>query len=196
MALADSPLVVVIAGPNGAGKTTTAPRLLRGALSVSEFVNADPIAQGLSGFRPDTVGLAAGRVMLTRLKALATRRASFAFETTLASRSFAPWLRTLREQGFRSHVAFLSLPSVDLALARVAGRVRAGGHDVPANVVRRRFKEGLANFFDLYVPVVDSWQVLDHSAIDGPQPVAAKAPGGAAVVHDAAAWQRLQEIAR
>jgi predicted ABC-type ATPase len=95
------PLVVVIAGPNGAGKTTIAPRLLRDALAVSEFVNADPIATGLSAFRPESVAMAAGRVMLARLKALATAREDFAFETTLASRSFAPWLRSLRASGYR-----------------------------------------------------------------------------------------------
>src|SRR5579872_2516519 len=99
----DTPLVVVVAGPNGAGKSTTAPRLLRGALAVAEFVNADDIARGLSAFRPETVSLAAGRVMLTRLHALAAARVSFAFETTLASRNFAPWLRTLRAQGYRVH---------------------------------------------------------------------------------------------
>src|SRR4051812_37580642 len=120
------PLVVVVGGPNGAGKSTTAPRLLRGALAVREFVNADAIAQGLSAFRPETVAFAAGRVMLARLRALAAAGDSFAFETTLASRNFAPWLRTLKAQGFKVHVAFLSLPTADLAVARVAERVRQG----------------------------------------------------------------------
>ncbi len=117
------PLVVVIGGPNGAGKSTTAPELLRDALQVGEFVNADSIALGLSGLRPETAAFAAGRVMLTRLRYLARLRADFAFETTLASRSFAPWLDTLRAAGYRSHLAFLSLPSAELALLRVAGRV-------------------------------------------------------------------------
>ena len=90
------PLVVVIGGPNGAGKTTTAPRLLQQALEVSEFVNADVIALGLSAFRPESAALAADRAMLARLMVLAEVRADFAFETTLASRSFAPWLRRLR----------------------------------------------------------------------------------------------------
>ena len=97
------PLVVVIAGPNGAGKSTTAPRLLQDALAVREFVNADPIAAGLSAFRPESVALAAGRVMLARIRELARERADFAFETTLASRSFAPWLADLRDSSFDVH---------------------------------------------------------------------------------------------
>ena len=141
------PLVVVIGGPNGAGKSTTAPELLRAALHVQEFVNADSIALGLSGLRPETAAFAAGRVMLSRLKYLARQRADFAFETTLASRSFAPWLDTLRASGYRAHLVFLSLPSVELALLRVAERVRLGGHDVPPEVVRRRFQAGIRNFF-------------------------------------------------
>src|SRR5207247_5722706 len=119
---------LVIGGPNAAGKTTTAPRLLQQALEVSEFVNADAIALGLSAFRPDTAALAAGRAMLARLQVLAESRADFAFETTLASRSFAPWLRRLRTSGYHVHLAFLALPDADLAVARVAGRVRSGGH--------------------------------------------------------------------
>jgi len=186
-----SPLVVVIAGPNGAGKSTTAPRLLRGALAVGEFVNADPIAQGLSAFRPQSVALAAGRVMLARLRTLAAARESFAFETTLASRTFAPWLRALRGGGFRVHLAFLSLPSADLAVARVAERVRQGGHDVPEDVIRRRFAMGLSNFFSIFEPVADSWQMFDNSEIGGPRLIAARNPGASAGIEDAGAWQRL-----
>ena len=106
---------------------------------MEEFVKADSIAQGLSVLRPETVALAAGRVMLARLEALAAARKSFAFETTLASRSFAPRLRSLQGRGFRVHLAFLALPEADLAVARVADRVRRGGHDVPEPVIRRRF---------------------------------------------------------
>jgi predicted ABC-type ATPase len=190
------PLVVVVAGPNGAGKSTTAPRLLRGALAVGEFVNADAIAEGLSAFRPASVAFAAGRIMLGRLRELAIARASFAFETTLASRNFAPWLRTLRMRGFRIHIAFLSLPSADLAVARVAERVRRGGHDVPEEVVRRRFVSGLSNFVSLFEPVADSWQMLDNSEITGPRLIAARSPGTEPVVADEAAWQHLMAAAR
>jgi len=190
------PLVVLIAGPNGAGKSTTAAALLKGALKVSEFVNADTIAQGLSSFRPESVAMAAGRAMLARIRALAAARESFAFESTLAGRSFAPWLRKLKAQGYKVHIEFLSLASPELALARVAARVRQGGHDVPEEVVRRRFALGLANFFELYQPLADSWQVLDNAVLGGPRLIAAKRSGHAVEVHDMQAWQHLMEIPR
>src|SRR5581483_6211202 len=102
-----SPLVVVVAGPNGAGKTTTSAELLRGPLAVAEFVNADTIASGLSAFHPESVALTAGRIMLARLRELATARTDFAFETTLSGRNFAPWLQSLGAEGYRSHLVFL-----------------------------------------------------------------------------------------
>jgi predicted ABC-type ATPase len=192
----ENPLVVVIAGPNGAGKSTTATGLLQGALSVREFVNADTIAQGISVFRPESVAMAAGRVMLARLRALAAAHVSFAFETTLASRSFARWLRQLRTQGYKVHLEFLSLASADLAVARVATRVREGGHDVPEEVIRRRFTFGLANFFSLYQPIADSWQVLENADLDGPRLIAFKQPGRMIEIRDEAAWQHLIVVAR
>jgi predicted ABC-type ATPase len=192
----DRPLVVIVAGPNGAGKSTTAPELLSQALHVQEFVNADAIALGLSGLQPDTVAFAAGRVMLARLKVLAGLRADFAFETTLASRTFAPWLNKLRESGYRAHLIFLSLPNVDLALERVAERVRLGGHNVPPDVVRRRFVGGLRNFFSLYRPRVDSWQLIDNSKMDAPSVIASRLPGQAFGIENQAAWTNLLEKIR
>jgi predicted ABC-type ATPase len=135
------PKVVVIAGPNGAGKSTTAPAVLRDALRVREFVNADTIAAGLSAFSPETVAVRAGRVMLQRLHELADQRQDFAFETTLASRSFAPWLRHMQSAGYKFHLVYLWLPIVELALARVAERVRRGGHAVPEDVVRQKHRQ-------------------------------------------------------
>ncbi len=187
------PLVVVIAGPNGAGKTTLAPRLLQDALTVAEFVNADPIAMGLSAFRPESVAMAAGRLMLARMKTLARTRQEFAFETTLASRSFAPWLTGLQASGYRVHLAFLSLSHPDLAVARVAERVRQGGHDVPEPVVRRRFAAGLRNFFTMYRDVADTWRMFDNSAASGPRLIAAGGAGQAVQVLDAGAWAGLLE---
>jgi predicted ABC-type ATPase len=137
------PKVVVIAGPNGAGKSTTAPAVLRDALRVREFVNADTIAAGLSAFSPETVAVRAGRVMLQRLHELADQRQDFAFETTLASRSFAPWLRHMQSAGYKFHLVYLWLPIVELALARVAERVRRGGHAVPEDVVRQKHRQPL-----------------------------------------------------
>src|SRR3970040_1460506 len=109
------PKVVVIAGPNGAGKSTTAPKLLREALAVDEFVNADTIAAGLSAFAPERGAFTAGRAMLARLQELASAHDDFAFETTLSSRSFAPWLRGLQEGGYSVHLIYLWLPGAELA---------------------------------------------------------------------------------
>ena len=170
--MSDAPLVVIIAGPNGAGKSTSARHLLQNALSVHEFVNADIIASGLSAFQPEKVALAAGRIMLRRMKELAAARADFAFETTLASRTFAPWLAKLRSTGYRTHLAFLALPSPELAISRVAARVRQGGHSIPEDVIRRRYEAGLRNFFSLYQEQADNWQVFDNSALRIPHLIA------------------------
>lgn len=188
---ARTPLVVIIAGPNGAGKSTVAPRLLQGALAVSEFVNADTIAQGLSAFRPETVAVAAGRIMLTRLRALAEAREDFAFETTLSGRNFVPWLASLRESGYKAHLVFVSLASPELAVVRVARRVMLGGHDVPESVVRRRYARGLRNFFGAYQKVVDSWQLFDNTNFGAPLLVAEQEPGTAAEIVDQRAWDNL-----
>lgn len=134
--MAVAPLVVVLAGPNGAGKSTSAAHLLRGALAVDEFVNADTIAQGLSAYRPESAAVTAGCVMLDRLRLIARERRDFAFETTLAGRGHARWLQDLRAAGYRAHLIFLALSAAELAVARVAERVRQGGHDVPEVVVR------------------------------------------------------------
>ena len=143
------PHLVVVAGPNGAGKTTAAPKLLRDTLKIDEFVNADQIALGLSGFRPEAAAFEAGRLMLARIHDLSARGASFAFESTLASRSFAPFIRRLRERGYDFLLVYLWLASAKQARERVAERVRRGGHSVPDAVVTRRYGRSLANFFGL-----------------------------------------------
>lgn len=191
-----TPLVVVLAGPNGAGKSTTAGHFLRGALAVEEFVNADVIAQGLSAYRPESAAVAAGRAMLERLRFLERSRLDFAFETTLAGRAYAGWLRALRSSGYRAHLIFLSLPSADLALARVAERVRQGGHNVAEEVVRRRYFAGLRNFFATYGDLVNTWQVYDNAELTGPQLIASKTEEPPQRVFDAIAWGNLKEQQR
>jgi predicted ABC-type ATPase len=188
--------VVVLSGPNGAGKSTAAAHLLRGMLSVEEFVNADTIALGLSAYRPEAVAIAAGRVMLERIRFLASERRDFAFETTLSGRGHARWLRHLRSTGYRTHLSFLSLPGPDLAVARVADRVRLGGHDVPEAIVRRRFTAGLENLFDLYLPIVDGWQIYDNSQVGGPRLIASRIAGHPPTVDDPIAWKHLREHQR
>lgn len=186
------PSVVIIAGPNGAGKSTVAPGLIHQWLGITQFVNADMIAAGLSAFDTDSVALEAGRIMLRRIEELADRQSDFAFETTLASRSFAPWIVERRLEGYRAHLVFLWLPSPELALARIANRVLEGGHNVAENVVRRRYHRGLANLFDLYLPIVDTWRIFDATASGMPNPVA-RSITGQVEIQSPECWRRIQE---
>ena len=193
MSNAKSPNVVIVGGPNGSGKSTAAPALLRDYLGITQFVNADVIAQGLSAFGSENVALQAGRIMLDRLKELAARKVDFAFETTLASRSFAPWLVELKRSGYQTHLLFLWLPSAEMAIARVASRVQRGGHHVPEDVVRRRYNAGLKNFFSLYRPVVDAWRLFDNSEREGYELIAHESSGESLHVENEVIWQTLVE---
>jgi predicted ABC-type ATPase len=130
-------------------------------LGVSQFVDADLLARSLA--LSETAPLTAGRAMLRRLDELTRARQSFGFETTLASRSFAPRIRRLRRSGYECHLVFLWLPAADLAVARVADRVRLGGHDVPEETIRRRYRSGLRNFFHLYQALTTTWRMYDNS---------------------------------
>ncbi len=165
------PNLYMVAGPNGAGKSTFARLFLPEYADCREFVNADLIAAGLSPFNPESLAIQAGKLMLERIEALAEARVDFGFETTLAGKSWVPVLQRLRERGYRLHIFFLWIPTPDLALTRIEERVRAGGHSVPEEVVRRRFRRGLRNFFKIYAPMVDAWLVLDNSTTP-PDPVA------------------------
>lgn len=189
---AHRPWVVIVGGPNGAGKSTAAPEILRGVLGMTEYVNADVIATGLSGLDPDGVAMAAGRVMLARLDELAGQRADFAFETTLASRSFAPWVERLRASGYHFRLTVLWLPTPDAAVARVRQRVLLGGHAVPEDTIRRRYARGLRNFFELYRPLADSWALYDGSSSNGPRLIASAVPGRPQEIVDEETWQAVQ----
>jgi len=187
----EKPQVIIIAGPNGAGKTTLAPFLLRDTLDVPEYINADPIALGLSGFDPSSVALAAGRIMLKRLHELASQEKSFAFESTLAARSYAGWIEELRSEGYGFQLMFLWLQSPELAVQRVRGRVRSGGHDVPEDVVRRRYEAGLKNFWTLYKPLADAWSVYDNSASTDPVSMASGERNRGITILEQNAWEKF-----
>lgn len=185
------PNVVVIAGPNGAGKSTLAPALLRDTLNIPEFVNADTIAEGLSAFAPEDASFDAGRVMLGRLRDLAAEGRDFAFETTLASRFYSGWLKELQEHSYEVSLVFLWLESVEIAVQRVAARVRAGGHSIPEDTIRRRYERGLKNLFDLYIPVANSWRVFHASPIIPKEIARFDEPGGE-VIFDNDLWKQIK----
>jgi len=188
------PRVVVFAGPNGAGKSTHADAILA-ALGIETFVNADYIARGLSGRHTDTVAFEAGRIMLNRLHQLGDAGADFAFESTLSSRSFAPFLRRLKAQGYLVAIYYFSLANAQLAIRRVKLRVVLGGHDVPPDVVRRRFGRSLNNFFALYAPIVDEWALFDNSSSSQALPVATQFATQLTVT-ETATWQKLKKLSQ
>lgn len=187
------PHLVVIAGPNGAGKSTTAPSLLKGTLDVTEFVNADVIAQGLSAFNPEMTAFQSGRVMLERLHYLAKKRLNFAFETTLASKTFAVWIEELKTAGYGFHLIFLYLPNEEFAVERVAERVRSGGHNVPEETIRRRYRAGLRNFFKLYYHIADTWFFYDNSGEGEPELIASGTSRQTLVVNNPAVWHNIEK---
>jgi predicted ABC-type ATPase len=156
--------IIIIAGPNGAGKTTFAREFLPAEAGLPVFVNADLIAAGLSPFDPDAAAIRAGRLMLQEIDAHAAAGRSFAFETTLAGRSYVRRIETWRNHGYLVELIFLSLPSAEEAIRRVAVRVRQGGHHVAEDVIRRRFAAGMRNFRKVYRQMADYWILFDNSA--------------------------------
>lgn len=159
----DERKVIIIAGPNGAGKTTFAREFLPNEAGCPIFVNADLIAAGIAPFAPQTASVQAGRLMLGELQRHFNNRESFAFETTLAGKSYLRHITTWQAAGYRVELIFLKLNSADEAVARVAQRVKQGGHDIPATVIRRRFAAGFENFTQHYAAVVDAWALYDNS---------------------------------
>ncbi len=155
--------IIIIAGPNGAGKTTFAREFLPQEAGCPVFVNADLIAAGLSPFAPERAAIQAGRLMLGAMAQHVARRESFAFETTLSGLSYARQIPQWRQLGYRVELFFLSLPSADVAIQRVAERVRQGGHDIPATTIRRRFDSGKRLFSEVYQPLVDQWVLYDNA---------------------------------
>ena len=188
------PRVVIFAGPNGAGKSTHADAILA-ALGIETFVNADYIARGLSGRHTDAAAFEAGRIMLTRLQQLGEAKADFAFESTLSSRTFAVFLRGLKRQGYAVAIYYFSLANAQLAVRRVKLRVAQGGHDVPADVVRRRFGRSLNNFFDLYLPLADEWTLFDNSTTPHARAVAAQLANQLTVM-EPTTWHKLNRLSK
>ena len=156
-------LLYIIAGCNGAGKTTASKTILPKSLRIKEFVNADEIAKGLSPFNPEGVAIEAGRLMLKRIEELLGRGESFSIETTLATRSYVNLVKRAHDRGYVVHLLFFWLDSIDLAKRRVALRVKNGGHNIPIDVIERRYVLGLKNLLGIFMNTVDLWILFDNS---------------------------------
>ena len=155
----------IIAGCNGAGKTTASYTILPEMLNCKEFVNADSIAAGLSPFKPESVAFEAGRIMLHRIRQLIEEKADFGFETTLAAKSYISLIKIARESGYEISLLYFWLSSPEFAISRVAKRVRKGGHNIPKDIIERRYYRGISNLFKLYIPTCDNGMVIDNTAV-------------------------------
>lgn len=157
------PKLYIIAGCNGAGKTTASMSVLPEVLDCHEFVNADEIARGLSPFKPEAVAVEAGKLMLRRIDYLLSKRVTFAIETTLATKSYKGLVERAKSSGYQVILLFFWLSSPEMAEMRVARRVSTGGHDIPKEVIHRRYWAGLRNLFEIFVPIVDLWSLYDNA---------------------------------
>jgi predicted ABC-type ATPase len=167
--------IIIIAGPNGAGKTTFAREYLPNEAGCPDFINVDLIAAGLSPFAPEKAAIRAGRLLLAEIRSRVEHGENFAFETTLSGLNYARQIPRWRAAGYHVKIIFLSLPSADLAVARVAARVAHGGHPVPEEVIRRRFDKGVSLFRRVYSKIADEWAFYDNS---GPIPLLMDSGGG------------------
>jgi predicted ABC-type ATPase len=153
----------IVAGCNGAGKTTASFTILPEILNCKEFVNADEIAKGLSPFQPESVAFESGRIMLNRITELLQENKSFAFETTLSTRSYKSKIIEAKSKGYRVTLLFFWLQNIELAKERVKIRVSEGGHNIESDVIERRYIRGIKNLFDIYLSIVDGALIFDNS---------------------------------
>ncbi|MDZ8261090.1 zeta toxin family protein [Nostoc sp. ChiQUE01b] len=185
------PSLYIIGGANGSGKTTVSMSLLPNFLDCFEYVNADAIAAGLSPLNPDSMAMEAGRLMIMRLRTLSNSGNDFAFETTLAARSFAPFIIGCKAKGYTINLIYFWLQSVDLAVERVAVRVASGGHLIPEDVIRRRYQQGRNNLISLYLPLCDRWIIYDNSNNDT-RLVAEYRRSQQLVIYENAIWNQIR----
>ena len=157
------PNLYIIAGCNGAGKTTASFTILPDILNCRQFVNADNIAYGLSPFDVESVAIEAGKIMLQRIEELLSHGEDFAIETTLTTRSYINLIHRAKSTGYKISLIYIWLNSPVLALQRVAQRVKTGGHNIPSDVIERRYIKGIKNLFQLFMPICDFWAIADNS---------------------------------
>lgn len=182
----------IIAGCNGAGKTTASFTILPEILDCKEFVNADEIAKGLSPFQPEKVAVESGRIMISRINDLLKEGMSFAFETTLASKSYKNKIELAKSKGYSVTLLFFWLQTIELAKNRVATRVLEGGHNIPNNVIERRYVNGIKNLFSIYLPIIDDVMIFDNSQSKS-QLIASKSDNSQVLIHDVQKYNQLKK---
>ena len=180
----------ITAGPNGAGKTTASFTLLPQILGCREFVNADEIARGISPFNSESVAFAAGRIMLGRIEHLMQTHHPFAFETTLSTRSYVELINRCKEKSYKIILIFLWLDSPELAIERVLSRVKKGGHNIPEDVIKRRYRKGLENLVNLFMPLCDEWMIADNSS-STPKVIAKGIKSKTELITDPNTWNKI-----
>jgi predicted ABC-type ATPase len=186
------PNLYLISGCNGAGKTTASFTILPEILECKEFVNADSIAAGISPFNPESVAIEAGRIMLKRIDELLNERADFALETTLSTRSYVPFIKKAQLSGYVVTLLYFWLSSPEMAYERVAKRVSEGGHNIPIDVIERRYYRGIKNLIELYVPICDKWLVMNNVGTTS-KPVARKSADLGEIINNNDIWQTILE---
>lgn len=184
--------IFMIAGPNGAGKTTTA-NLFISSDEIDEFINADEIAKGLAPLHPASVALSASKLMLKRFHELIESNENFAFETTGSAKNYIRHLKHAQTIGYTIHLVFLWLSSPELATERVARRVAQGGHDIPVDVIRRRYYAGLKNLSRYYIPLSNTALILDNSIPEGHKIIAKKELGEKLVIESPSIWKEFEK---
>lgn len=185
----------IISGCNGAGKTTASYTVLPEILDCKEFVNADEIARGLSPFNPESVAIEAGRIMLQRIEELLGKGETFSIETTLATKSYISLVRRAQAKGYRVSVLFFWLKTPEQAIQRVEERVQKGGHNIPKDVIRRRYVAGISNLFNLYMKEVDYWDIYDNSVSPRRQ-VACGGKNAKTIILDSRIFTKIQNHVR
>ena len=183
------PEFYLFGGPNGAGKTTLAMKILP-ELGCGEFLNADALARALSPFNVESVAFQAGVLMMKRLRELAAKKVSFGTESTLSARAWVPFIKECQASGYTFNLIYVWLPNPEMNVARVEARVRAGGHDIPSEVIRRRYAAGRKNFVELYKPLADTWRIFDNSGLT--ENLVAKGEyQQETIILDAEAWRKI-----
>ena len=188
------PRLYIISGCNGAGKTTASYTMLPEMLDCSEFVNSDEFAKGLSPFNPEKASIQASRYMIMKIRYLLKRQQDFGIETTLATRTLLKTIRMAQEAGYTVTLLYFWLNSPDLAVERVAARVGAGGHDIPEETIRRRYRVGIDYFFHDYAPMCERWILADNSQI--PFRVIAEGSKNDLInIKDEATYEQIRKVA-